>query len=187
MIFFLVVIGRRRTLMKKTFFPLHIGHIILYLGSAFITGCGIYAVIYGLFCVFKVNNLTGLIAGLIVIMAGAFAMYLSLYILIYLWHNRAIFEDDKIVITGHLIIKNQGQQFPDEIRYDEIQDVAIICANADSLKRRIKSIGPNGSRPYFYYEVILKNGETKWIYIECFSRSQRKKMLDIINSKAGLN
>lgn len=33
----------------------------------------------------------------------------------------------------------------------------------------------------------MKNNETKWIYIECFSKKQRRQMLGLINDKVGLN
>ena len=124
---------------------------------------------------------------LIIIVGSLMTAGLFLFNLISLWHNRIIFHDDKIVITGHWIIKKQGLQFPDEIEYSEIKDIAIICANANSLKKRITSSGYSSLRPFIYYEITLKNNDTKWVYIECFSRNQRKRMLDIVNDKAGLN
>ena len=124
---------------------------------------------------------------LIVIAMGLFCTGLFLYSLLYLFHNRVVLLDEKIVITGHWIIKRQGLQFPDEIKYDEIKSVAIICANANSLKKRIKNAGYSSLRPFIYYEILLKNDETKWIYIECFSKRQRDQLLKVINDKAGLN
>ena len=108
-------------------------------------------------------------------------------LLIYNLHNRIIFYDKKIVITGHWIIRNEGLQFPDEIEYSEIKDVSIICANANSLKKRIKNAGYSSLRPFVFYEISLKNNETKWIYVECFSKKQRKQILGLINDKVGLN
>lgn len=148
-----------------------------------IVGFGTYMTIFGS-CVLLSHQQY---KSLILIVSGLFHVGLFSYALIYLWHNRIIFHDDKIVITGHWIIKKQGLQFPDEIEYSEIKDVAIICANANSLKKRITSSGYSSLRPFIYYEITLKNNDTKWVYIECFSKNQREKMLDIVNDKAGLN
>lgn len=104
-------------------------------------------------------------------------------------HNKVVFTDDKLIVTGTILSKRQtgGIQFPDEVEYNDIQSVAIICVNANSKKKSIKTADVYSSlRPFVFYEITLKNGDTKWIYIECFSRRQRKRMLDTINQKTGL-
>jgi hypothetical protein len=169
--------------MKKTYLPLNIWHLVMYLIYILIASFGIYTFIFGLHKLFVYEQYESLI----VIVAGLLTVVLFLYILIYTLHNRIIFYDKKIVITGHWIIKNEGLQFPDEIEYSEITDVSIICANANSLKKRIKNAGYSSLRPFVFYEISLKNNETKWIYIECFSKKQRKQMLGLINDKVGLN
>ncbi|MBQ3221699.1 MAG: hypothetical protein IJB34_07040 [Clostridia bacterium] len=169
--------------MKKIFLPLHIWHLIIYLISIFIIGIGVYIIILGFYILLTHNQYESFI----LIVAGLVDVVLFLYILIYTLHNRIIFNDKKIIIIGHWNIKNEGLQFPDEIEYDEIKDIAIICANANSLKKKIKKAGYSSLRPFIFYEITLKNNETKWIYIECFSRKQRKQMLSIINDKVELN
>lgn len=124
---------------------------------------------------------------LVLIVPGFVTTYLFLFILISNLHNIVILDNEKIVVTGHLHTKDDILQFPEEILYSEIQNVAIICANANSLKKAIRKSGYSSLRPFFYYEFTLKNGETKWIFIECFSKKQRMQMLNIINDKVGLN
>ena len=169
--------------MKKKFLPLNIWHLIIYLICLFFIGLGMHMIIVGLYTVI----IYGQYKLLIFPISGLGTDIMFLYALIYNLHNRIIFDYEKIIITGHWIIKNEGLQFPDEIEYNEIKDVSIICANANSLKKRIRNAGYSSLRPFFFYEITLKNNETKWMYIECFSKRQRKLMLNIINDKAGLN
>ena len=170
--------------MKKTLLPLHIGNLIFCLTSIFSAGFGIFMVILGVKAILKLARYD---VALFLIFGGSYLTYLFSSVLIEILHNKIILTDNKIIVTGHWIRKNQGLQFPDEIEYDEIQNVSIICANANSKKKRIANAGYSSLRPYFYYELTLKNGDTKGIYIECFTRKQRKKILDIINEKVGLN
>ena len=121
--------------MKKTYLPLNIWHLIIYLMCILIAGLGIYMSIIGLHALL----VYGQYKSLILIVSGLIIVVLFLFVLIYNLHNRIIFYDKKIVITGHWIIKNKGLQFPDEIDYSEIKDISIICANANSLKKRIKN------------------------------------------------
>lgn len=169
--------------MKKTLLPLSILSVFVFLLCGFFVGSGIYVLVVG------INDLIAkkFFGAIIEIIVGLYTINLCLYALVYYFHNRVVLYDDKIIVTGHLIEKKQGLQFSDEIRYDEIKDVAIICANANSLKKRIKNAGYSSLRPYTYFEILLKNDDTKWVYIECFTIRQRKLILSIINEKAGLN
>lgn len=169
--------------MNKRIFPLNLGQLVIILMSMFFCGFGIYMVVIGFYILLSYSQYKSLA----LIISGFVTTTLFLYVLIYILHNRIILKEEKLVITGHWIIKNEGLQFPDEIAYDEIKGVAIICANANSLKKRIKKAGYSTLRPFIYYEVLLKSEETKWIYIECFSKKQRKQILNIINVKTGLN
>lgn len=167
----------------KKIVPLHPFYIFVNIMFAAPIPFGLYFIISGLGRLWDGD----IIYFLVEFLSGIYAVYLFLYSLIYNVHNKVILTDDKIIITGHLIVKKQGLQFPDQIEYDDIQDVAIICANANSLKKRIKNAGYSSLRPYIYYEITLKNGDTKWMYIECFSRRQRKLILNTINDKADLH
>ena len=170
--------------MKKVFFQL--GALMIFTLSLFMfcIMSGIYIFVKFLL-VLIVNVEYGALIGMVM---GIVPIYIFFPPIIYLLHNRVIMEDEKIIVTGNRTAKKEHAfQYPDEIRYDEIKDISIICANANSQKKRIKNAGYSSLRPYFFFEVTLKNEETKWIYIECFSRSQRKKMLNIINEKTGLN
>lgn len=169
--------------MKKTFLPIQIWHLIIYLMSMVFAGLGLYMMILGIYILL----VYGQYESFIFIISGLGITFLFSFVLIYNLHNRIILNDKKIIVTGHWIIKNEGLQFPDEIEYDEIKNIAIICANANSLKQRIKKAGYSSLRPFSYYEITLKNDESKWIYIECFSKNQRKKILGTINDKVGLN
>lgn len=181
----LLVMTKGDKQMKKTFLPLRIWHLIGHLLCAFLAGFGFYLAIKLIYILIVYGQYQ--LPLLILIMCILYMNALFLTNIISGLHNRVIFYDKKIVITGHWMIKNEGLQFPDEIEYSEIKDVAIICSNTNSLKKRIKNAGYTSLRPFIFYEITFKNDETKWIYIECFSKRQRKLMLQIINNEAGLN
>ena len=162
---------------------MHFGHLVMLLAFLFFFSAGIYIVIYGISMLFAELQ----IKYFIIVISGVGTAMLFAFCLAYNMRNRVIFCDNKLIITGHWIIKNEGLQFPDEIEYSEIKDISIICANANSLKKRIKNAGYSSLRPFFFFEFLLKNGTTKWLYIECYSKQQRRKMLEIINSKNDLN
>jgi len=169
--------------MKKIFLPLHIWYIFYTLLFMFIIGCGVYMVVIGIYILF--TNVE--FQSFILIFGGLYLIYLFGSATFNILHNKIILTDNKIIVTGPPTDKKDGLQFSDEIGYDEIQGVALIYANANSKKKRIKNAGYSSLRPFLYYEVTLKNDETKWIYIECFSKKQRKEILNTINDKTGLN
>lgn len=179
--------------MKKTFFPLNFFFIFIYLVVGSYGSCGLCAMILSIssipthFDSFTSDFWRTIARMTLIIIAGLGTALIAFWYIIELMQNKIIFKGEKIIVTGHGIKKKQGLQFPDEIEYTQIQDVAIICANANSKKKRIKNAGYSSLRPYTYYEITLKNGDTKWMYIEGFSKRQREKMLDIINEKVGLS
>ena len=102
-------------------------------------------------------------------------------------HNRAIIKDDRLIITGDITRKNAGLQFRDEILFEEVENVVLVYTHVNSRQRPIKTWGTNSMRAYLYFEFLLKNGESKLMYIESYSGRQRQKILDVFNEKAGLN
>ena len=176
--------------MKKVFFPLSLLYIFVYFLFAFFIGAGFYCIIYGVVIIYTCFNngvtIDLLKLGFESIVGGIGAIVIFISPSIYLLHNRLIFYYDKIVITGHRF-KKVGLQYPDEIKYNEIKNVSLIYSNANSRKKRINVSGYTALRPYTYFEIWLEDDKTKWILVECFSMIQRKKMLQIINQKTGLN
>ena len=176
--------------MKKVFFPLSLLYIFVYFLFAFFIGAGFYCIIYGVVIIYTYFNNGATIdllkLGFEGIVGGIGAIVIFIPPSIYLLHNRLIFYYDKIVITGHRF-KKVGLQYPDEIKYNEIKNVSLIYSNANSRKKRINVRGYTALRPYTYFEIWLEDDKTKWILVECFSMIQRKKMLQIINQKTGLN
>ena len=153
---------------------------------------GIYIIICGIQAIFFGGTVTlfleGIIGGILTVLVGAWMVGTFGFAIVNCWHNQIILYDDRIVVTGHIIIKKRGIQFPDEIQYSEIENVTLICANANSLKKRMKDANVYASlRALVYFEFILKNGKTKWVFIEPFSKKQREEILAMINVKAGLN
>ncbi len=136
----------------------------------------------GFYILFRYNQLESLI----IIISGFVTIILFLTYLLDSLHNRIVCEEEKMIVTGHIFQIHGKIQFPDEIRYNAIKDVAIICANTNSLKKRENSVF-SSLRPIIYFEILLKNDDTKWIYIECFSKKQRKHILNIINDKTNLS
>ena len=95
--------------MKKTYLPLNIWHLLIYLMCILIAGFGIYMSVIGLNALLAY----GQYKSIILIVSGLIIVVLFLFVLIYNLHNRIIFYDKKIVITGHWIIKNEGLQLKD--------------------------------------------------------------------------
>ena len=143
---------------------------------------GLYLLVLGLYDLFTEKQHDSVI----LIVSSTYTVYLFSFTLFNNLHYKIVFTEESIVITGHLILKNEGLQFPDKIKYDEIKNISIICANANSLKKRIKGSAYASLRPYTYFEFELVNGDTSWMFLESFSKKQRLKMLDIINNYANL-
>ena len=80
--------------MKKTFLPLNIWHLIIYLMCIFIAGFGVYMSIIGLYALFAYEQYKSLI----LIVSGLIIVVLFLFVLIYNLHNRIIFYDKKICL-----------------------------------------------------------------------------------------
>ena len=169
--------------MRKVFFQVSVFSMFVCAVLLSIAGLcllAVYAIICPVFIYGTIN------IGHLVLSPGlVYVAFLALQALHDFIHNRIILEESKMIITGNVVRKKQAHQFPDEIEYEQIQDVAIILAHGNSKKRRIATYY-GAPRPYFYFEIMLKNGETKWVYIETFSKRQRQKILDIINEKTGL-
>ena len=146
---------------------------------------GIYAIYLGIETILSSDILRGIIMALI----GAFPVGLFGFAMVNYLHNHIILFDDKIVVKGDFIITKDTIQYPVEIKYNEIENVALISVNAtNSLKKRLRTANAYASiAPLLYFEVTLKSGKTEWIFIRCFSKKQRVKILDMVNTKAGLN
>lgn len=114
------------------------------------------------------------------------------FALIFLFlYKGVIFLEDKIIAKGSKS-KNPyvAIQYEVEIYYKDILDVKIVISkNQNSLKKWYKQASGFSSTAYNkpFFNFILKDGETKWVWIELYSIKQRKKMLQIINEKTGLN
>lgn len=168
--------------MKKTIWPVHFGYVLTLLLLLAFLGAGVFTTIYSINEIFANKNWDFVIY----FICGVLTICLFLELIAYCLHNRVILTDEKIIITGHWDLKNSVVQHRDEISYSEIKGVAIICANANSKKKPNKG-GISPLRPFFYFEFTLVNEKTKWMYIECYSKRQRIKILETINSKTGLN
>lgn len=90
--------------MKKTFYPLNILHLIEYLLYTFFACVGIYMIILGFYYLLIV----GKYQSLVIIVSGVVTAQLFIFALVYTLHNRIIFCDDSIIITGHLKTKKMA-------------------------------------------------------------------------------
>ena len=124
-------------------------------------------------------NILGLI-GLLPLILGATSYYVMFY-------NRIIFLDEIIDITGDKGKDSERIQFKDEIAYSDISDIRLVYANLNSKKKRKPSPSLGNLQPNMFFEFVLINQKTKWVYVSVFSKKQRKEMLEIINSKTGKN
>lgn len=162
--------------MKKTFYQFHIRFIYALLICLFFLGVGIAIIVIS---VVEKKYLLSLV-GFIPIVISIHAVISSMY-------NRVVFLENSIKITGDLYKQTDKTQFKDTIRYNEILDLRIINSNINSKKQKIKLRGYGSITPRLFFEVLLKNQESKLIYISFFSKKQRIQMLNIINEKSGLD
>ena len=126
---------------------------------------------------------------LIVIMAVAVvAIVIAGTIIIRDWGNMAIFNEEEILITGQSL--SMVFQCKEIVKYSEIVDVQMIKVTGNSQGKIVKDImnkKSRRSRRNEFFEFKIKDGSSKLLYIEVYSASQRMEMLDIINSKTGMN
>ena len=176
--------------MKKNFYQLGFfafGNLILNLTGITL----IVLALVGLWCNLTTENYSKLEK------LGVSIMLLSLLVLVvYSFfcnaQNKIVFHNHQILITGQLGKDDGGiytaiYQYKDKIDMRDIRDVKLVFANADSNKKVKRYAGKGSLRPMLYFEFVLGDGMTKWMWITPFARSQRKKMLSIINSETGLN
>lgn len=163
--------------MKKTFYQLHIGMFFSCLFCLLFIGLGIF------FIVIEILN-----RAFILIPVGIFPIVLATGTLVGGLYYRIIFCEEKILVTGELPILGDGRtQFKDEILYSEIEQINAIYVNKDSRKRSLKATTMGALRPRLYFEFVMRNKKTKWVYVSYFSKKQREAMLKIINDKTGMN
>lgn len=177
--------------MKKTLWPRHFGYLIMLLFFFACISAIIWLMVMSAQCLFTGVNSASVdmtewecIWGLF---GGTFMLSVCFKIVASFLHNKVILLDDKMIITGNLgKKKEQIIQYPDEIYYADVTYVAIIVAIADSKKKPIKKSGYSGLRPFKFLEFTMRNGDTKWLYIESYSKKQRQTILDSINSRTML-
>lgn len=165
------------------------------LGRYFIYLAGIVLIV--LTCVAVLGNLIDelytVLAKLGAIIILLYPLSLGVYSFVCDAHNKAIFHNHQIMITGQLgkeaggIYTTAIYQYKDKIDMRDIRDVKLVFANTDSRKKVKRYAGKGSLRPMLYFEFILADGTTKWMWITPYSRGQRRKMLAIVNDKTGLN
>lgn len=160
--------------MRKIFFQNNIVFFFLVLVYLVFVTAGSYV----LYCGINTPNLwweipVGLITIILFIIFGVSCLYYHI-----------VFYDEKIYISGELFGSDKTQ-YKDEIFYEDIVDVKMILTNKNSKRRRTKGYG--ALTPRVFFEFLLKNGKTKLMYIYYFSHGARRKMIETINEKTGLN
>ena len=88
--------------MKKTYLPLNIWHLLIYLMCILIAGFGIYMSVIGLNALLAY----GQYKSIILIVSGLIIVVLFLFVLIYNLHNRIIFYDKKILNFSKIVISS---------------------------------------------------------------------------------
>ena len=165
--------------MKKTFYQQHPGMLGAFCIIVVFIIMGAYLIIEGLDDRdLSKDNLLEIILGVIVI---TFMIYSFISGLLY----RVKFLEESINIIGYRGSKVDKIQFDDIILYSEIIDIKIILTEKNSKKKSVDTLYP--SAPKLFFEFLLNNGKTKWLFVTPFSKKQRKEMLEIINSKTGKN
>ena len=97
------------------------------------------------------------------------------------------FREDIIFVSGELGKIKYKNQYKDEIAYSEIKDICLICSRNNSNKKPIVGSSVMALKPKLFLEFILKNNETKWVFVSYFSRNQLIKMIELINKKTNLS
>lgn len=93
--------------MKKTYLPLNICHLVIYLMCILIVCFGIYMIIIGLYALLTYKQYKSLIF----IVSGLFVVALFLFVLIYNLHNRIIFHDKKLLLQVIGLLKMKDYNF----------------------------------------------------------------------------
>lgn len=101
------------------------------------------------------------------------------------WSNIAIFDDEKIHITGQRMFV--VVQYAETIKYSDIADIEMVLRRGNSKCKGIKVFGKRAHGKSLFYEFTMKDGSIKLFYINPYSKKQRAQMLDIINSKTGMD
>ena len=93
--------------MKKTYLPLNIWHLLIYLMCILIAGFGIYMSVIGLNALLAY----GQYKSIILIVSGLIIVVLFLFVLIYNLHNRIIFYDKKLLLQVIGLLKTKDYNF----------------------------------------------------------------------------
>ena len=163
--------------MKKTFLPLGIIRVVAFIFWTLFCGVIVASFIY------TINSKQFIYLLVITLPLTLFCVV----VFVWIFYNKIIFTEDKIIIKEDKIPdKNMKTQYKDEIFFEDIVDVKMVMSrNKNSLK---KWYSENHYRhKKIFFNVILKEQESKWVCVYPFSIKQRKKMLQIINEKTGLN
>ncbi len=168
--------------MNKSLFRTNLLFLIGYFISVLFIGLGIYIIVIGIQSI-SINQILKTILAIVV---GSIVIYIFSKNIISNLYNRIILSSESIIVSGDLLSKNEKIQFFEEIKFAEIKDLAIIYTNANSMKVSRSYLGISNLKPLVYFEFMLKNGESKLIYIEGFSKKQRQLIVEIVNEKAEL-
>lgn len=122
---------------------------------------------------------------MIPILATLFSIIMFSLGLIDLLHNKLIFNEDGLFVTGQ---KFKGKiQYKEYIHYGDIVDIRIVCAHIDSRGYTIKNRGIASMRPHVFFEFIMANNKSKFLHVGIYSIKQRNIILKNINQMTKQN
>lgn len=164
--------------MRKIYYQLHISFILSSVLYIIAIGVGITGIIMGV---------TDIKSYLPAVPCGMFIAIYFAYSFFSIAYYRIILFSDRIHATGEFGNSEVKTQFKDDVYYCDIADIRLVYINKNSKKKGFSGPAYGNLRPRMFFEFVLNNGKTKWIYISYFSKKQRNEILSIVNRNTGLN
>lgn len=163
---------------KKIFIPHSVPFIGLLLFLVIILVLGIDILIYCL-----INRYVDFIFAAVVII---FSLYEAIRITL---ATKISLRQDTIFKCGDGLPKFEKVQYKCEVKYNDIQNIAIVASEKDSRNKRIRLAWASSIMPKKYLEFTLNNEQKIRMCIQYYTKKQIIKMLNLIsfNMKAGQN
>lgn len=173
--------------MKKTFYQLSIGNVFW---DVVLVGFSLACLYMAAQCIkvmiecitdFDFVNMLRIIALVILFLVHIVFAFFPMLSIVKRGHNRVIYHEHRFFITGELYDEEIAEQCKDEIEIRSIKNVKYLLTHRNSKKKGYSST------PLEFFEFTLSDGSRKCMLISYFSRTQRKKILTIINNEIGSN
>jgi hypothetical protein len=112
-----------------------------------------------------------------VILIGLFSLIITIFAIVGFCRNKIIIDDEKMQVTRFLYPKG-SIPYEDIIYYSEIQNIKLVYVKF-YIRGRFNRIT--------MFEIYSNKGKKQLFFVQDYASWQRRQLIDIINSKTGLN